>query len=370
MIDLKDADRWIELGESRAWCWQQGCMLQWRPGSASEVVWNDQEGDRFVCHVLDVKTGRKRTIPSPVYTLSPDGRWGVAPDFRRINHCRPGYGYAGLPDPNREVVAPSDAGIWRVDLETGAHPLILSIADMLKIPYKDGDLTQAMSWFNHLLINTDGTRFEFLHRWRTAGQKGFTTRMITASPDGKDLYVLDPSGNTSHFIWRDPQHILAWTKPEGRPSGFYLFKDKTPEVALVGEGVMTGNGHCTYLPGNEWILNDTYPDKERKQNVYLYHVASGKKVPIGSFLAPPEYSGEWRCDTHPRFSPDGRSVVIDSAHGGEGRPFDHAFRPRAQGREAQGRPEPALRRGSGPRACRVVEGRQMYLIDISAIVAG
>src|SRR4051794_14980982 len=33
MIDLQDGDRWIELGESRAWNWQQGCMLQWLPGS-------------------------------------------------------------------------------------------------------------------------------------------------------------------------------------------------------------------------------------------------------------------------------------------------------------------------------------------------
>src|ERR1051325_10187845 len=24
MIDLRDGDRWIPLGESRAWCWQQG----------------------------------------------------------------------------------------------------------------------------------------------------------------------------------------------------------------------------------------------------------------------------------------------------------------------------------------------------------
>ena len=32
MVDLKDDDRWIKLGKSSAWCWQQGCMLQWRPG--------------------------------------------------------------------------------------------------------------------------------------------------------------------------------------------------------------------------------------------------------------------------------------------------------------------------------------------------
>ena len=93
MIDLADGDRWIELGDTRAWCWQQGCMLQWIPGSDSEVIWNDREDDRFVCHVLDIHTGKKRTLGYPVYTLSPDGRTAIGADFRRINHMRPGYGY-------------------------------------------------------------------------------------------------------------------------------------------------------------------------------------------------------------------------------------------------------------------------------------
>jgi hypothetical protein len=29
MIDLSDGDRWIELGESKAWCWQQGTRTFW-----------------------------------------------------------------------------------------------------------------------------------------------------------------------------------------------------------------------------------------------------------------------------------------------------------------------------------------------------
>ena len=71
MVDLQDNDRWIELGESRSWCWQQGCMLQWLPGSATKVLWNDRMGDRFVCHILDVKSGEKRTIQQPIYSVSP-----------------------------------------------------------------------------------------------------------------------------------------------------------------------------------------------------------------------------------------------------------------------------------------------------------
>jgi hypothetical protein len=54
-------------------------------------------------------------------------------------------------------------------------------------------------------------------------------------------------------------------------------------------------------------------------------------VDLGAFRAPPGYEGEWRCDLHPRSSPAGRLVTVDSAHKG---------------------------------------GRQVYLLDIGEIVDG
>jgi len=143
--------------------------------------------------------------------------------------------------------------------------------------------------------------------------------MLTASIHGNDVRVVDDYGYTSHFIWRDPGHILAWARRPSHGDRFYLFPDGPGPVDVVGAEVMTRNGHCSYLPGNNWILNDTYPDEERYQRVYLYHVPSGRTVTLGRFFLPPEYKGEWRVDTHPRFSRDGRQVVIDSAHGGAGR---------------------------------------------------
>ncbi len=319
MVNLQDNDRWINLGTSRAWCWQQGCMLQWRPNSRTEVIWNDREGDHFVSHIMNTETREKRTLPYPVYTLSPDGRTAVGTDFRRINHMRPGYGYAGLPDPNKDVLAPDDAGIYRLDLETGEYHLIISIADVAEIPFPHADLRGAKHYFNHLLFNPDGTRFIFLHRWRMEGQRGFGTRMLTAKPDGTDIHIVDDYGHMSHFIWRDPGHILGWAYHPSHDAAFYLYEDGTQEVEVVGEGIMTRNGHCTYLPGNEWILNDTYPNEARDQLLYLYRVATRERVPLGHFHSPEPYTGEWRCDLHPRSSPDGQNVVIDSPHGGNGR---------------------------------------------------
>lgn len=322
MIDIQNGDKWTELGASRAWNWQQGCMLQWVPGTDSTVAWNDREGGQFVCHLLNVKTGRRRTLPHPFYCFSPDGRWAVAPDFRRLNDTRPGYGYAGVPDPNANVLAPDNAGIWKLDLQTGQQELLFTFADAAKIPYPGGFSNGAKHWFNHLLFNTDGSRFLFLHRWRGDKEgRSWSTRMFTMNPDGKEWFILDPHGKTSHFIWRDPRHVMAWAWHPSHGERFYLYRDRTDQVEVVGKDVMTVNGHNTYVPGtnDQWVLNDTYPDKQRLQHPYLFHIPTNRRVPLGHFRLPPEYTGEWRCDLHPCASPDGQWVTIDSPHGGNGR---------------------------------------------------
>lgn len=325
MVDLLDGDKWTALGESRAWNWQQGCMLQWVPGTPDTVMWNDRGDGGFVCHLLEVGSGRKRTIPHPVYTLSPDGRTGLAPDFRRLNDTRPGYGYAGLPDPKKEAPAPDDAGIWKIDIATGKSRLLISFAEIAAIPLDGGASfpAGAKHWFNHLLISPDGSRFIFLHRWAGAADPmKFHTRMFTAAlADGGDRYILDPGGFSSHFIWRDHAHVSIFTKHPSHGDRFYLFKDKTREVEVIGPEVMTTNGHQSYLPGTrgEWMLNDTYPDRQNRQHPYLYQVSSGRRIALGAFDSRPPYRGEWRCDLHPRSSRDGAWVCIDSPHSGHGR---------------------------------------------------
>lgn len=64
---------------------------------------------------------------------------------------------------------------------------------------------------------------------------------------------------------------------------------------------MTVNGHNTYILGtnNEWVLNDTYPDGNRMQTLYLYYIPTRRRVILGKFLSPPQYKGEYRCDLHP-----------------------------------------------------------------------
>ncbi|MEM0925646.1 MAG: hypothetical protein AAGJ83_06385 [Planctomycetota bacterium] len=328
-IDTADQDRWHEIGSSHAWGWQQGCMLQWI-GEGKEVLWNDRDGDAFVCRIHSIESGRTRTLPMPIYTISPDGSFGLTADFRRINNLRPGYGYSGLPDPFVDQRAPQDSGVWRVELATGRAELIFSLRDAAAIPWETrrgkSDPKVAWHYFNHLLISPDSSRFIVLQRYRPSFdpetrqfQGGFVTRMVTADVDGTRRYVLDPSGYTSHFIWKNPEVVTMWTRPSGQADGFYEFVDQQRRIRPVGAESMKRNGHNTYLPDPyaDWILNDTYPDsKTRRQVVYLYHVPTQRRFDLGFFPSPQTYRGEWRCDTHPRASNDGRLVAIDSPHEG------------------------------------------------------
>lgn len=314
MVDLNDGDRWIELGESRSWGWQQGCMLQWIPGSEDEVIYNDRRDGKFVSVIKNVTSGDERVLPKPVYALSPDGRHAVGANFARIQFTRPGYGYHGVDDPTIHESAPEGDGIYTLDLQTGETKTIISIAQIAAIPQEStGD---GPHWFNHLLFNTDGSRFIFLHRVHLLETRtgGWRTRMFTANADGSDLRCVADHGMVSHFIWKNPQEILAWSREPEPGNRYHVYNDATGDIDVIGEGVLTVDGHCTYSPDGEWILTDTYPNKERMITLMLYRPSDGKLVTLGKFFHPKDHRGEYRCDLHPGWSRDGRYVCIDSLH--------------------------------------------------------
>lgn len=322
MVDLHEKDRWIPLGTTRAWCWQQGCMLQWIPGTASKVIWNDREKDRFVSRILDVNTGDKHTLPSPIYSLSPNGREAVSCDFARVADCRPGYGYAGLRDRFFHDMAPEGSGVSHVNLETGETKLLITHRQLADTGAVLSNHPESKHHAYHLLCSPSGARFILLHRW-TQPKGPHLTRLITAAMDGTDLRIVIPNGYVSHFIWRDPTHILSqakgWLGNQGW--GDFLFEDKDSGIVEeIGRGVLDPGGHLTYLRDNEWILNDTYPiGDQRLQTPHLFHVKTNRRIDLGEFSLPPIYRGEWRVDNHPRASRNEQLVCIDSAHTHQGR---------------------------------------------------
>jgi len=314
LIDTANGNEWQALAQTTAWNWQQGAMLQWLPAAPDRlIIYNVRDEDGFHSAILDVRTGETRELPRPIYAISPDGGSAFSLDFERVADTRPGYGYAGVEDAGRDDLYPADEGIYRMDLETGENALIISLGDIAR-HRPDEDALQMKHWFNHIQVNTDGSRIAFLHRWNPGEMR--KTRCFTANPDGSDVYLLAADDMTSHYDWRDTTHILAWARKHGVGDRYFLMADRTQDKEVVGEGILTTDGHCSYSPDARWVLTDTYPDEEHKRTLLLFKPDENRRVDLGRFYAPPELPGEIRCDLHPRWSRDGRMICFDSAHEG------------------------------------------------------
>lgn len=313
MVDLKDGDKFIPLDTTTAWGWQQGTMLQWL-GTAPdrEVIYNSLVEGKPTAIIRDVTANKTRTLARPIYAVSADGKQAVTLDFARLHRLRPGYGYASYKETFADDPAPEQLGIWHMDLATGKDSQILSLKQ-LAANKPDARFANAHHWVNHLQFNPGGTRFVFLHRWRV-GEKPWSTRVYTAKPDGTDLRLHLDTGMVSHFDWRDDATLLAWVKTPTAGNKFALIDVATNALAVVGDGVLTQDGHCSYSPDRKWILNDTYPDKNRLQWLMLFDPAKNRRYDLNQFVSPKQFTGPVRCDLHPRWNRDGTQVCFDGSH--------------------------------------------------------
>jgi hypothetical protein len=208
---------------------------------------------QHVAVILDAFSGARRTLPRPIYAVSPDGQWALSISLARLAHARSIVGYAGVADPFEHDGHPREDGVWRMDLATGKAELVLSIDEVYRFrpaPSMEG-LTHR---FEHVTISPDGGRFFLMHRWPRQGKgRPFHDRLFTASPNAgaPDPCLLAGDDLVSHFDWRDGQHVLAWAGVEGR-NAFYLFEDRTNHRQIVGPDVLTVDGHCSYSPDRRW----------------------------------------------------------------------------------------------------------------------
>ncbi len=318
MIDLRDGNRFIPLARTFAWCWQQGCMLQWLNDAETKIIYNDREGDHFVSRILDVKTGEKQTLCRPVYCLSPDGCHALSLNFSRLDRERPGYGYPGAFDPFEKEFAPAGDGLWLVDLKQDTAKLVVSVAQITDMFYRS-DMENTPGWFNHLLFSPDSKRFAFFHRWRlwrADGSPWHETHMFTANSDGSEIWPLNLENMSSHYAWTSPAQIINFSNRFAGGWQYYLYTDRTHKTEVIAKDVFPGDGHCSYSSSGKWMLTDSYPQGDNCRKLFLYRLSDGAAYEIGSFYSDPAYPIPTRCDLHPNWSRDDREVCIDSIHEG------------------------------------------------------
>ncbi|MBL4808928.1 MAG: hypothetical protein JKY43_02585 [Phycisphaerales bacterium] len=360
---------------TNAWNWQQGAHLRWStlPGQES-LLFNDlNDNAQPIARWVTPQGKQLHSINSPIYAVTPDGQTnekiGLTLDFGRLTRLREEYGYPALADKHPTNPAPKEEGLWKVDLQTGERTLLVSIHQLAAINTNsfdpgDIDLTTPSAphqHINHIMINPEGTRCCFLHRYdRDDGilqSRLFTIGLDGSAPQTPRLLI---EGMISHYDWLDDHAILAWggkrkllgsgtqtkspkakvmtlarrtLKPiyyaMGKPrflmnkimgDSYLIIPDQDdPTTTPFAKGKLTCDGHNTFFRGNQhiepnqWMVTDGYPDMKSKQPLYLWDIKQNQGYEIGRYHTPKHLDGPVRIDLHPRFSRDAKSICIDSA---------------------------------------------------------
>ena len=316
LVRLDEGQRFEALATTGAWNWQQGAMLQWHPANLEhQFVHNDCREGQHVGVVRAVDGRELRVYERPIYAISPGGRHAFSLNFARLQTHRPGYGYAGASDPWADMLAPDADGIHAIDVETGTSRLIVSTGALAGMAPTER-MRGAFHYINHIQVNPTGTRLAFFHIWRT-GDTAWEVRLYTCDPDGGRLKCLLDTGRISHYDWQGDHRILVWAHRPGLGDRFLLCDEQSADVQVFGEGRLTEDGHCTFSPDRQWVLNDTYPDEFGMRTLMLVRFRDHKRIDLARSHSPKSrWWGEIRCDLHPRWSRDGSRICVDSVHDG------------------------------------------------------
>lgn len=305
--------------ETPAFNLQQGSMMHWiDAGHGPEFTFNDWEEGRLVSRAVDPDTGVLRTVDGAIAAVAPDGAHALGLNYVRMSKCRAVVGYDLQPDVPLDELHPENDGLFALDLTTGARTLLLPIAEVIRAR-PDPQTRDGAAWFNHVIYRPDGERIVFMCRIKKP-DGGFWDSLWTVWRGGTDLRCLaDYRFRTSHFAWMDEGHLLCSTSVLGSGLQFVRIADAEGggDVAPFGVGYLPGDGHACLSPDGRWIACDSYPTGPgRTAELMLYRPEDDTRVVLGRFHHEAQFTGDIRCDLHPRWRPDGTAVTFDSVHEG------------------------------------------------------
>lgn len=290
---------------------------------------------------------------------------GAGLSFLRMGRLRPVVGYAGSSGGSKEPATqdppdpqPRDDGLFIIDLESGEGRLALSIAELAAQAEEQKQELAGRSpsgianapppnqavWFNHTVFSPSGDRLVFLARAKTAEKWSTSLWLYDIAADA--AHCLIPFGHwVSHFLWLNDRRVLVSTDVLGgagfveieipvstcEPSSGNEAPDDTGrDGASTAESALSirptsieglpPDGHPALSPDGDYLICDTYHHHEPDGAARLLRIpispnSDGPTV-LARLPAPAWCRGDVRCDLHPRFSPDGSVVSIESVHEG------------------------------------------------------
>lgn len=297
----------VELAESYAWNWQQGCRLRWMPNNSREIIFNDFDGTKYFARILNVDTKSERRIDCPLYDISSDGIWGLSINFERLGAKRPGYGYTCLPYVESEHNIHNEF-IEIVNIADNNKRKILTFDDIIRIPgCETVDIKN--NYVNHLCFSPSGRQFLFF--WLTADTDWHKAFLLVYNIETKKIKLLENKEKVSHYVWQDENNIICTAADDKQKWHYYLYNVNTGKKEELNPHILNVDGHPSIF-NEKQILTDTYPDVNGYQRLYITNKNNGGYQPLIEIYSHCCKDGERRTDLHPRLNKDHTLICFDA----------------------------------------------------------
>lgn len=354
---------WHHIGYSDSWNWQQGAMMQWLPGAGNEnkIIYNCSCNGHLTSRIVDISSGETKDIDWSIYGITPDGKKSIALNMERSFWCR-AYHYESVANEEYNCRVAEDDGIFEIDLEANKRKRIVTIQDIINTDSRP-EFAQLKHWVEHIMINQDGTKFCFLHRFSPEYDvKLYQTRLFIADIDGSNLQVIDnwDKVDWSHFGW-SKNGFSIYTVENNKIASSYkgLGRDTTKKLnfkqiifkifvkiaralpASVRKKIKGGksyyqyyevdnngqfklkelfnqicfdiDGHPSFTSNGRYMITDTYPDNHQYQRLIVFDTITKNALIVAKLYA--FYHGTpASCDLHPKLCKNNQYLMVDSAY--------------------------------------------------------
>ena len=310
IVDSQKLNSKTVVAVSKAWNWQQGSRLRWNPADADKILFNDFDGEKYICRIIDINNHKEKCLSWPLYDINYNCTIGVSLDFGRLGIKRPGYGYTCYSYHQEQNL--HDNGIHIINIENNEIIKTItydSIARCLGKNYKD----YSDYYINHLSFSPDGTKFLFF--W-IQGLNGYhQASLLVYDYISEKIIPLETGGKVSHYAWRNNDEILCTVFNSENNCRYYLYSISQQSKRIIRDDILLRDGHPSFID-NDVIVTDTYPDKFGYQQLNLVSLNGYWHKCIAQLYSVPVDRAEIRTDLHPRISPDKHRICVDSNNRG------------------------------------------------------
>ena len=294
---------------------QQGVRPIWIDNN--KFIFNCVVDNKLISRMYDIGNDYFNDFDIPVQEISAKNNIIIGMDYSKLDIVNKDYGY-GL---KGEVSQKEINGIVGYDYIQDKSIFELSSAQIHNLS-KNNNLPLSKCEINHIHHSPYDDSFVFIYRNKS--YNGFS-ELYHYNYRENDLKVLYSGSLMSHYCWIDRNIIFAYLEHNSKAGFFEIDYNNsinlTQKILPKSEDNIS-DGHPSVSPDNKWIVYDSYPDKARQSHLYIVKNdlnIKSQKILIGKFYSPLKFNGYNRCDLHPRWSPDGKYICIDSTHKGERR---------------------------------------------------